>query len=296
MSAVLTSKATPANSPAKSGLNLSLEEIETLKKFVWQGCTDSELRFGLSVCQFLGLNPLMKHVIFIKSHGGGNLYTTRDGLLHMAHQSGQFNGMQSGVVYAHNKDGEIIKLNNRKVIEGAWCKVYRKDMDYPFEVEVNFEEYYRPHAQVWQQYPAAMIKKVAEHMALKLAFNVSGLSSVDEIGIEEKQLQDAQLAQENLERLRKQEKEAQASMKVMIETIRELQQKHTLSKEQIQEISGRETLKGLNIQELEEVVLRLSDYCLRHTEEKVVETTEETSIKEPKGKDKKGKEREKISV
>lgn len=252
---------------------LSAEEIENIRSFVWQGCNDAELRYGLAVCQFLGLNPLLKHVVFIKSgHGGqGNIYTTRDGLLHMAHQSGQFNGMQSGVQYAQNKEGEVVRTNNRKVIEGAWCKVYRKDMDYPFEVEVNFEEYNRPRSQVWQQYPAAMIKKVAEHMALKLAFNVSGLASVEEMGFEETRSHENKFTTRRseqldsaiqLEKQQRIEKQNQQSMKILIDTIRQLQQKYALSTEEIQEVTQRQTLRGLTLQELEQVILSLNNHCL----------------------------------
>ena len=257
----------PAAPSGKQGF-LSPDEIEIVRSFVWQGCTDAELRFGLSVCQFLGLNPLLKHVIFIKNNqNAGTIYTTRDGLLHMAHQSGQFNGMQSGVQYARNKEGEVVRQNGRKLIEGAWCKVYRKDMDYPFEVEVNFEEYNRPRSQVWQQYPAAMIKKVAEHMTLKLAFNVSGLASVEEIGMEEAPPRPLSAprglsAEEQAEREKQQEKQAQATMKILIETIRQLQQRYGLTKEEIQGITQRDTLRGLTIKELETVILLLNNHCM----------------------------------
>lgn len=249
---------------SKTPLTLTMEEVEIIRSFVWQGCSDGELRFALSVCQALGLNPLLKHVVFIKGSGNssGNIYTTRDGLLHMAHQSGQFNGMQSGVLYATNKEGERLRVNDRKMIEGAWCRVYRKDMTHPFEVDVNFEEYNRPRSPVWQQYPAAMIKKVAEHMALKLAFNVSGLASVEEIGIEERQLQEVRQSRESLDRLREKEKEFQVSMKVMIDTIRQLQSRYQLSREEIQRVTRRETLKGLTLKELESVVLLLNEYCM----------------------------------
>ncbi len=202
------------------------ELVETLKKFVWTDCTDSEIRFALSVCQALGLNPLLKHVVVIRSRNGPTLYTTRDGLLHLAHQSGQFNGMQSGVIY--REAGE-------RQIEGAWCMVYRKDMSVPFRVEVDFKEYFRPQSPVWQQYPAAMIKKVAEHMALKLAFDVSGLASVEEVGLD---------AAEN-------------TLQTLLNEIKHFQTAHGLSKEQMRQISGRETLRGLNVPELADVIGRL---------------------------------------
>jgi hypothetical protein len=51
-------------------------------------------------------------------------------------------------------------------------------------------------------------------------------------------------------------------MKLLIDHIRQLQQKYDLSKELIQEVTQRETLKGLNLRELEEVVILLNDYCL----------------------------------
>ena len=73
---------------------------------------------------------------------------------------------------------------NRGQIVGSYALVYRKDRSYPVYVFAPFEEY-RSDTKVWKQYPSAMILKVAESMALKRAFSVSGLVSREEMAVQQ---------------------------------------------------------------------------------------------------------------
>ena len=91
----------------------------------------------------------------------------RSGFLAIAHRSGKFDGMESGT----RKDGDDLI---------GWCRVYRKDMSRPFEVEVSLSEY-STGKNLWQTKPKTMIIKVAESHALRRAFGISGLYSPEEI-------------------------------------------------------------------------------------------------------------------
>jgi hypothetical protein len=62
----------------------------------------------------------------------------------------------------------------------GWCRVYRKDMSRPFEVEVSLSEY-STGKNLWQTKPKTMIVKVAEAHALRRAFSISGLYSPEEV-------------------------------------------------------------------------------------------------------------------
>lgn len=113
----------------------------------------------LLVCQRYELDPLMKHMVLIS----GNPYITRDGYLHVAHRSGQFDGME--VVDAGENDHEW----------WAAVSVWRKDMGRPFTYRGRY-----PKSGQQKRYGPEMAIKVAEVMALRRAFSVTGVGAADE--------------------------------------------------------------------------------------------------------------------
>ena len=113
----------------------------------------------LLVCQRYDLDPLMKHMVLIS----GNPYITRDGYLHVAHRSGQFDGME--VVDAGENDHEW----------WAAVSVWRKDMGRPFTYRGRY-----PKSGQQKRYGPEMAIKVAEVMALRRAFSVTGVGAADE--------------------------------------------------------------------------------------------------------------------
>ncbi len=114
----------------------------------------------LAVCERYGLDPLLKHVVLVE----GNIYVTRDGLLHVAHASGVFDGME---VLDEPREGETHW--------SARVSVYRKDMSRPF---TYFGRY--PNAGSNKKYAPEMAVKCAEVMALRRAFDVA-LAAREEI-------------------------------------------------------------------------------------------------------------------
>ena len=96
----------------------------------------------------------------------------RDGYLTIAHRSGMFGGMKSGV--RKEKDPETGKW-----LMVGWARVYSKAYpDMPVEVEVDFNEYCpsdTTSSPLWRTKPKTMIQKVAESQALRRAFNISGV-------------------------------------------------------------------------------------------------------------------------
>lgn len=137
------------------------------------GATDTEFKIFCETARLLGLNPVLRQVWCVKNLNRPDLpaqiYASRDGLLAVAHRSGQFDGMESGV----RKDdaGNVV---------GAYCRIWRKDMSHPFDVEIIRAEYDTKKS-LWESKPATMCVKVAEAHCLRRAFDICGVYTPDEM-------------------------------------------------------------------------------------------------------------------
>jgi hypothetical protein len=141
---------------------------QLLKTMIMRDASDEQVEIALRVCKRYGLDPLLRHVAFI----AGQLYITRDGLIHIAHASGQLDGIEVEAV--RDDDGRWI----------ATAKVYRKDMSRPFVYSAHQAEHEVPTSRAWQKAPRAMTVKCAEVMALRRAFAVA-LPGAAEVGLDD---------------------------------------------------------------------------------------------------------------
>lgn len=111
---------------------------------------------ALAIAKRYDLDLLLKHLVLID----GRPYITRDGLLWIAHRSGQLDG---------------IEVTRPLVEDDYWyCEaaVYRKDMSHPFKYGGRY-----PTKGGNQKFAPEMATKVAESMALRRAFNISAPSA-----------------------------------------------------------------------------------------------------------------------
>lgn len=115
----------------------------------------------LLVCDRYSLDPLLKHMVLIQ----GRPYITRDGYLHIAHLSGRFDGM------------EVVDSGETNSEWWAKVSVYRKDMGRPF---TYIGRYPKQDAKHMAKYGPEMAIKTAEVMALRRAFDVTGVGAADE--------------------------------------------------------------------------------------------------------------------
>jgi len=155
-------------------LYFSAEEKKSIINTVARSLDAAQVGVFFYTCQALGLNPLLNEVCAVtyKDKFGKStmsIQVMRDGFLTIAHRSGKFAGLESGV----NVD------ESGKIISG-WAKVYHKDFDHPVHQEADFGEY-NTGKNLWATKPKTMIKKVAESMALRKAFNVSGVYASEEM-------------------------------------------------------------------------------------------------------------------
>ena len=155
------------------------EKIDLIKAKIAPDCTDSEFELLMYMANTYGLDPLLRQIWAVKRNANAPalIFAGRDGMLAIAHRSGHFDGMQSGVVYeGTGKD--------RKPVS-AWCEIWRNDMTHSFKTDVPFSEYNTGYS-VWKTNPSAMILKVAEAVCLRKAFSVSGLYAPEEIDTEDR--------------------------------------------------------------------------------------------------------------
>jgi len=161
----------------------SEDEMLLLRNVIAKGCTEPEFKLLMYMANTYGLDPLLKQIWAVKRNDGSPalIFAGRDGMLAIAHRSGQFYGMNSGVIY-EKKTIDSGKPTERTVDVPvtAWCEVWRKDMTHSFKTEVPFAEYNTGFS-VWKSNPSAMILKVAESVCLRKAFSVSGLYCPEEI-------------------------------------------------------------------------------------------------------------------
>lgn len=122
-----------------------------------------EDRAAVAVCRHYGFDPLLKHVVVIPRSG---VYITRDGMLNVAHRSGQLDGI---VV---EEDPHLSDDGKEWV---ARVSVYRKDMSRPF----TFPGRYAANGSN-KLYAPEMALKAAEAHALRRAFDIGGLPTLEE--------------------------------------------------------------------------------------------------------------------
>ena len=168
-------------------------DLEMLKNTVAKTATTDELKVFVYLCNEYNLDPLKKEIYFLKYAGQTTIITSRDGYLKIANCHDQFDGIESDVVYQgdiltkkddgslHIEYGPDHLLFDKTKLSGAFCSVFRKDRKKATTVFVSLRDYFKKDAPIWNQYTHAMILKVAEAMALKRAFSISGLVTREEV-------------------------------------------------------------------------------------------------------------------
>ena len=158
----------PATTAPATPATYDPEKLRLIRDMFAKGATDNEFGVMIELASRYQLDPFSRQIWLVKyGDNPAQIFAGRDGYLAVAHRSGQFDGMESGT----RKDGDALV---------GWCKVYRRDMSHPFEIEVHASEY-STGRNLWKDKPRTMIQKVAEAQCLRRAFSISGLYSPEEI-------------------------------------------------------------------------------------------------------------------
>jgi len=171
---------------ARSGVDLTPEQVAIVKNTVAKGTTNTELAFFLNVCKITDLNPFIKEIWCYKDKRGNLItFASRDGFLKKAQMNKFYNGIRSSEVCENDdfslnipegKVNHIIDFKKpRGKILGAYAMAFRKDGEPTIEW-ADIDTYDKKEF-TWSTHKSEMIKKVAEVHALKKAFGISSLQS-----------------------------------------------------------------------------------------------------------------------
>jgi len=156
-----------------------------------KGLTLADLAYFLKVCKMVDLNPFVKEMWAYKDYKGNLIvFAGRDGFVTKAQRDPRYGGIRSSEVRENDEfeinipEGKVNhKINKTLVLRGkligAYAFAFRKEGQATLEW-VDYNTYFRggkEKSNPWDTHPAAMIKKVAETHACKLAFGISGLQS-----------------------------------------------------------------------------------------------------------------------
>jgi len=114
----------------------------------------AQRELALAIARAYGLDPMLRHLVIVE----GKPYITRDGLLHVAHKSGVFDGIEVDQPEL-DADGKYWR---------TWATVYRKDMSRAFRYPGRY-----PATGGNARYNEEMCIKGAEVMTLRRAFDVA---------------------------------------------------------------------------------------------------------------------------
>lgn len=122
-----------------------------------------QVELFLAIAKRYNLDPMLKHLVMVE----GRPFITRDGLLWIAHRSGELDGIEV-------TEPVIVTMPGVGEFWSCTARVWRKDMSRPFEYRGRY-----PTKGGNQRYGPEMAVKTAESQALRRAFNVSA-PTVDE--------------------------------------------------------------------------------------------------------------------
>lgn len=141
--------------PATTQTTDQKRAVALLKAIGFDRLAPEQREIALNIAARYDLDPLLKHIVLID----GKPYITRDGLLHIAHRSGVFDGIEVTAPAKVDRWWRVV------------ATVYRKDMSHPISYPGRYP--------VGAKNDEEMAIKVGESMALRRAFDVAA-PTVDE--------------------------------------------------------------------------------------------------------------------
>lgn len=159
----------------------SAEDIETMKRTVAQGTTDSELKLFVAQCIRTGLDPMTRQIYCLRTGGKMTVTISIDGFRIVAERSGRYEGQVGPQWCGPDGQWRDVWLDNTPP---AACRVgvYRAGFRDTLWGVATWREFHKATGQ-WPTMGAHMLAKVAEALALRKAFpnDLSGLYTSDEM-------------------------------------------------------------------------------------------------------------------
>jgi phage recombination protein Bet len=174
------------------------EQLDIIRRTVARDCNEAEFAVFCEVVARYGFDPFARHIYAARVEGkdgkppSSAIIVSRDGLLAVANRYSDFGGMDGDVIrgtdliergengFRHTYTATPAKERLETPPVGAWAEVYRAERRPTFFL-APFAQYKRSN-RTWARYPDAMILKVAQSLALRLAFSITGVVAEDEVG------------------------------------------------------------------------------------------------------------------
>lgn len=148
-----------------------------VQQFITKGnanITQEEAVNFMQLCKYSELNPFLNEAYLIKYSNDrpADMVVSKEAIMKRANKQPDYNGFKAGVII--EKDGELVYrtgqfVTKKEMLLGGWAKVYRKGIEFPFEIEVSLSEYSTGKS-TWNKMPGNMIRKVALVAALREAY------------------------------------------------------------------------------------------------------------------------------
>jgi phage recombination protein Bet len=140
--------------------------------------SDDEFKIFVGLGMSLNANPFTREIWAVKyGSAAAAIFLGRDFYRRKAQEQPDYNGHIVNAVYENDKfsiikgqpEHAVNSFKDRGLLIGAFCAVYKKDLDVPYFVTVRLDEYDKKQSN-WKTMPETMIKKVAEAQALRGAY------------------------------------------------------------------------------------------------------------------------------
>lgn len=161
---------------------LTESDLDILRRTLFKGFTDDEVRFCVNVSNLVSLNPLLKQIHFVKRRNKDGTYsisvqTGIDGFRLTAQRTGEYAGSDEPVFEMGPDKKRPLKaiVTVYRMVAGQRCA---------FTASARWDEYYVALGGFWDRMPFNQLAKCAESLALRKAFpaELSILRSDEEMG------------------------------------------------------------------------------------------------------------------
>lgn len=157
--------------PKQHGQNaISVEQTDILRKTLFKGFNDEEVKFSMAVCNRTGLDPFTRQIHFNKRKNRKSgeetivITTGIDGFRLIADRSQGYAGSDEPQFKLFEKHPVEATATVYKMVQGQRC---------PFKATVRWDEFYpgdNAEGFMWRRMPFQMLGKCAEAQALRKAF------------------------------------------------------------------------------------------------------------------------------
>jgi phage recombination protein Bet len=144
--------------------------VEIIQQYINSDATMEQAFNFMAFCEAQNLDPFKQEAHLIIFGGKANNVIGVDGNIKRAQEQPDYDGYEAGII-VKKEDGSLDDervgtfLLEEETLLGGWCKVYRKNITYPFVSKVTLKEYIQlkkdgtPN-KIWEGKPATMICKV----------------------------------------------------------------------------------------------------------------------------------------